>query len=111
METIKFDNPIQIDGETITEVTYDMNEIDNGEYLAACMRAESSFSKPKNPAADLCFLFAIGVAGILAANRDKGWTADDFARLKGVDNWKVTQVAYGFFMGKRDESQEETSEP
>lgn len=105
METIKFVNPILIDGEEIAEVTCDVNEIDNGEYLAACMRAESSVETPKNPTLDLCLLFALGVAGILAANRDKGWTADDFKRLKGTDNWSVTQAAFRFFSGKRDEQQ------
>jgi hypothetical protein len=110
METIKLINPILIDGETVAECSYDMNLVTNGDYLAAVGRCPSNIEKPSNPVADYGFLFALGVQAILSANRDKNWTADDFKRVMGHDNWTITQIGYDFFTGRRAEQPESSSD-
>lgn len=109
METIKFTNPILIDDVTITEVTYDVNSVTNEEYLAASARRKGDNSKPVVPVNDMALLFAWGVQAILSANRDKNWTAEDFERVKGHDNWQIAQIGYSFFTGQPDEPQKSSS--
>ena len=109
MDKITFINPILINGEPVSECSYDMNLVTNDDYLAAISRCPSNIEKPSNPVADYGFLFALGVQAILSANREKGWTADDFKRTMGHDNWTITQIGYDFFTGRRDEQPESSS--
>lgn len=109
METIKFSHPILIDDVTISEVTYDVNEVTNEEYLAASARRKGDNSKPVIPVNDMALLFAWGVQAILSANRDKNWTAEDFERVKGHDNWQIAQIGYSFFTGQHGEQPENSS--
>lgn len=110
MEKIKFTNPILIDDETVTEVTYDVNAVTNEEYLAAASRRKGDFTKPVMPVNDMAMLFAWGVQAILSANREKGWTADDFERVKGHDNWQICQIGYSFFSAPHEEQVQDSSE-
>jgi hypothetical protein len=110
MDTIKLSSPLLIDDETVTEVTYDVNAVTNEEYLAASSRRKGDFTQPTMPVNDMALLFAWGVQAILSANRDKNWTADDFARVKGHDNWQICQIGYSFFSAPHDEQPQESSE-
>lgn len=110
MEKITLNTPILIDDVTVTEVTYDVNEVTNEEYLAASARRKGDFSKPSVPINDMGLLFAWGVQAILSANRDKGWTAEDFERVKGHDNWQIAQIGYSFFTGQHEEQPQNSSD-
>lgn len=103
MEKITLNTPILIDGEEVKEFTYDVNAVTNDEYLAAAARRKVDNSKPTVPINDMALLFQWGVQAILSANRDKDWTAEDFNRVKGADNWQIVQIGYSFFTGQPEE--------
>ena len=109
MEKITLSNPLTIDDEQVKEISYDGAAFTVGEYMNVCNRRKGDLTKMVVPTADYALLFDLGVGIILASNRDKGWTAEDFNRLKGHDIWQVTQVGYVFFTGTRDEQQENSS--
>lgn len=103
MDKITLSSPITIDDETITEVMYDVDAVTNAEFLDASSRKKGDNTKPSVPINDMALLFAWGVQAILSANRGKNWTAEDFERVKGSDNWQISQIGYSFFTGSRGE--------
>lgn len=109
MEKITLNNPLVIDDEKITEISYSGDAFTVGEYLNVCNRRKGDLTKMVVPTADYALLFELGIGIILASNREKGWTAEDFQRLKGHDIWQVTQVGYVFFTGTRAEQQPSSS--
>ena len=54
--------------------------------------------------------YSIGVQVILASNKGKGWTVEDFDRLRGSDVSKVMLVGLNFFGATPEEQANETSE-
>ncbi len=109
MEKITLNSPILIDDEEIKELTYDVNAVTNEEYLDAAARRKVNNSNPTVPVNDMALLFAWGVQAILSANRDKNWTAEDFTRVRGADNWQIAQIGYAFFTGSPGEQAESNS--
>lgn len=110
METLTLNFPFVIDDAKITEIKYDYADFSVADYLAALGRRKGEFSAMVNPVNDYGLHFALGVGIILASNKDKGWTAEDFDRLKGSDIWQVTQVGLVFFASKPDEQQANSSD-
>lgn len=110
MEKITLSTPILIDDEEIREFTYDVSAVTNAEYLDAAARRKVDNSKPTVPINDMALLFAWGVQAILSANRDKNWTAEDFNRVKGADNWQIVQIGYSFFTGSGGEEPQNNSD-
>ena len=108
--TILLDNPIKINNETVSELTYDYFEITNDLYLEACMRSSriggslnSSMTRETNEALHLCF----GKAAILAVNPGYAW--EDIDRIKGLDLLRVSNVGRFFISGKSETSVQKTS--
>ena len=111
MEKITLSFPFVINDKKITEITYDYTNFQTGDYLDALSRRKGGDpSEFKNPGNDYALMFALGVGVILASNRDKGWTAEDFNRLIASDIWKVTQVGLVFFGVTPEEQPENSSE-
>ena len=107
MDKITLSYPFFVDDQKITEITYDYSNFQTGDYLTALSRRKGGDpSEFQNPANDYALMFALGVGVILASNRTKGWTAEDFNRLVASDIWKVTQVGMVFFGVKPAEQTE-----
>ncbi len=102
MQTIKLNYPLLIDGGNIGEISYDYADFKTGDYLAAINRRKGDMATVANPVNDYALHFALGVGIILASNKDKGWTAEDFGRLSGSDLWQVTQIGLLFFAATPD---------
>ena len=101
MDKITLNFPFVVNDQQIKEITFDYSIFQTGDYLAAMARRKGGdISEMVNPANDYAMQFALGVGVILASNRDKGWTAEDFNRLVGSDIWQVTQVGLVFFGAK-----------
>ncbi len=97
METLKLNYPLPIDGGNVTEIAYDYADFKGYDYLKALARRETDVGHAVNPINDYALHFTLGVGVILASNKDKGWTPEDFNRLAGSDLWQVTQVGLVFF--------------
>lgn len=110
MDKITLNFPFVIDDNQITEICYDYKDFGTGDYLDALARKKGGdFTNMQNPANDYALHFALGVGVILASNKGKGWTAEDFNRLVGSDIWQVTQVGMVFFGAKPAAQQENSS--
>lgn len=115
METIKLNNPIKVNGETVTELAIDVDAVDCEGYCQAEHRARSATDWHATVIEmDYAFALQLGVQAVLAVN--PGWDASDVERVKGSD---VSQlVKYGRFLaigsdlsqGEDDGSQESSSE-
>ena len=110
--TIKLRNPIMIDGKSVSEITYDANEI------TAVLYAEAEAKKKvaagmKNvnisPAVEFDFglHLYIGMAAAIAVN--PGYSFEDLERIKGADVMAFSNVGRDFLLNS-DSSAESSSE-
>lgn len=98
MQTITLNFPLVINGENIKTISYDFGKFSTQDYFAALnSRKGSSIENAVNPVNDYSLHYAIGVRALLASNKDRNWTAEDFDRLCGSDLWQVTAVGLNFF--------------
>lgn len=110
METLKLNYPLPIDGGNVSEITYDYADFKGNDYLKALARRETDVGHAVNPVNDYALHFALGVGILLASNKGRGWTPEDFDRLAGSDLWQVTQVGLVFFGATPGEPQESSSD-
>lgn len=99
MQTLKLLNPFKIGGESVKQLTYDPINFTGDDYLTATGTADSG---PK-------LTFALAAQLIIASNRGKGWTPEDFKSLKGVDVVRFVKVGTDFFEAALAEPAEETT--
>ena len=109
METLKLNFPFVIDDVPIREIPYDFANFKSSDYLAALGRRKGDIGNAVNPVNDYALHYALGVGVILASNKGKGWTPEDFDRLTGSDLWQVTQLGLVFFGAKPEEPQANSS--
>ncbi len=110
MDKITLNFPLVINDQNVTEISYDYSNFKTQDYLTALSRHKGGDpSEYHHPGNDYILQFVLGVGVILASNRDKGWTAEDFDRLISSDIWKVTQVGMVFFAVKPEEQPESSS--
>lgn len=104
MKKITLNFPFIVNDQEVKEITYDYKNFQTGDYLAALSRYKGSDNPAefKSPFSDYALQFALGVNVILASNREKGWTAEDFSRVTASDLWQITQVGLVFFAVKPD---------
>lgn len=107
---IKLDNPIKVNNEELSQLTYDYFEITNDLYLEATMRSSrvgntvnSAAVRELNEALAFCF----GKAAIIAVNTHISW--EDLNQLKGLDLLRVSNVGRFFITGKPGNSEQKTS--
>ena len=113
MNTLKLKNPIMVNGETVAEVTYDINEID-GILFATAESKRKAAAGMKNttitPAAEFDFglHLYLGFAAIVAVNPKYDWS--DVERIKGRDVVEVMGIGRNFMLGSAQESPESDSD-
>lgn len=113
METLKLKNPIMINGDKISEVTYDYNEI-NGVLFATAEAKRKAAAGMKNvsisPAAEFDFglHLYLGYAAIIAVN--PAYDFADLERMKGSDITAVMGIGRNFMLASDPEQQEKDSE-
>lgn len=98
MVTLKLKYGLKINGETIKELTCDPENFTGHDYLNAVKLL------PKDASAQEVG-FTLGAHAVIASNRGKGWTPDDFKNLRGTDVVKFISFAGDFFTDA-DEAQE-----
>ena len=113
MNTIKLRNPIKINGKTVSELTYDANEITASGFAEAeyrKSRANGSNGAPSSAAVELDFSLHVylGFAAIIAVN--PAYDFNDMERIHGKDLVDVMKVGRNFTIVSEAESQDETSE-
>ena len=112
--TLKLQNPILINGKTVSELSYDIDEI-TGELFAEAdskkMAASGSKSGNLSGAAELDYSFHLylGHAAILAVNPEYDWS--DLARIKGHDNMKIMRIGRTFIVGSAASEEDDSEEP
>ena len=112
-EILKLKNPIMINGEQITEVSYDANEID-GILFATAESKRKTAAGMKNttitPAAEFDFglHLYLGFAAIVAVNQSYDFS--DVERIKGHDVVEVMAIGRNFMLGSGKEQPESDSE-
>lgn len=113
METLKLKNPIMINGNEVTEVTYDSNEID-GILFATAESKRKAAAGLKNttitPAAEFDFglHLYLGFAAIVAVNPSYDFT--DLERIKGHDLVGVMGIGRNFMLASAPEQPESDSD-
>ena len=112
-ETLKLINPIMINGDKVTEVTHDANEID-GILFATAESKRKAAAGMKNisiaPSAEFDFSLHLylGFAAIVAVN--PGYDFSDLERIKGGDVVKVMAIGRNFMLTSGKEQPESDSE-
>ena len=107
MDKIILKKPIQINGEEVKELTYDIEEITSDLYLQALAKKTVPVSgRPTGAVAeiDAGLHLTIGMAAIIAVN-----PAYDFDDLKGRDIASIMKVGRSFFTASEN-SEEENSQ-
>lgn len=113
MEKIILKNPIQINGKTVNELTYDVNEITPAGFAEAeyrKTRANGSKGAPSSAAVELDYSLHLylGFAAILAVNPD--YDFNDLERIKGPDVMGVMKAGRNFIIVSADKSTDDASE-
>lgn len=108
-DTLYLENPIKINGQTVTELKYDASEIDSMLYLEACSRC-ASLDKTKAMTAklresDYGLHMYLGFAAIVAVNPDIDMS--DLERVKGLDILRISNIGLLFTLGRLGETSEE----
>ena len=113
METLKLRNAIKINGENITQVTYDANEIDGVLFATAEAKKKNSAGMKNasiSPAVEFDFglHLYLGFAAIIAVN--PGYSFEDVERIKGRDVVEVMHIGRNFMLGSGKAQPESDSE-
>lgn len=113
-EILKLQNPILINGKTVSEISYDINEI-TGELFAEAdsKKMVASGAKGGNlsgaPELDYSFQLYLGYAAILSVNPEYDWS--DLTRIKGNDIMKVMRIGRAFIVGSVASKDDDSEEP
>lgn len=113
MNTIVLKNAIDINGQRVSELTYDENEITGILFATAEAKKKGNAggSLSISPAAEFDFALHLylGFAAIIAVNQHIDWS--DLERIRGKDIAEVMRIGRNFMLGVSDEdSQEKGSE-
>ena len=113
MEKITLINPILINGKSVTELTYDTNEITPAGFAEAEYRKnKSNGSKGTNISAavevDFSLHLFLGFAAILAVNPE--YDFNDLERIKGPDVMEVLKIGRNFIIASVRKSTDDESE-
>jgi len=115
--TLRLKNPIMINGNEITEVTYDSNEIDGILFATAESKRKTAAVGRKDisiaPAAEFDFSLHLylGFAAIVAVN--PSYDFSDLERIKGHDVVEVMTIGRNFMLasGEKTQTGDDSGEP
>ena len=115
--TLRLKNPIMINGNEITEVTYDSNEIDGILFATAESKRKAAAVGRKDisiaPAAEFDFSLHLylGFAAIVAVN--PSYDFSDLERIKGHDVVEVMTIGRNFMLasGEKESQESDSGEP
>ena len=114
--TLRLKNPILINGNEITEVTYDSNEIDGILFATAESRRKAAAGRKDisiAPAAEFDFSLHLylGFADIVAVN--PSYEFSDLERIKGHDVVEVMTIGRNFMLasGEKTQTGDDSGEP
>lgn len=111
MDKITLKNPIKINGETVNELHFDIDAVTNKEYMdALASRENGKAGQIIMPLNDYQLHFSLGLASIVAANREKNWTRGDFSGLRGGDNQSIMMIGFSFFTGSGGDQPDDSSD-
>lgn len=110
--TLRLKNPILINGNEITEVTYDSNEIDGILFATAESRRKAAAGRKDisiAPAAEFDFSLHLylGFAAIVAVN--PSYDFSDLERIKGHDVVEVMTIGRNFMLASGEKTQTATT--
>lgn len=110
MEKIVLKNPIEINGITVSEMTYDANEITGTLFATAEARKKGNAGGTLSitPAAEFDFALHLylGYAAIIAVNPAYDWS--DLERIKGLDISAVMRIGRNFMLGTSEAASTES---
>ena len=112
--SIKLKNPIQINGETVNELTYDVNKITPAAFAEAEYKKSQASGSRGAPSAgaielDYSMHLYLGFAAVIAENPKYDY--NDLQRITGPDVMSLMKVGRNFLLASAaDESEAETSE-
>mgnify|MGYP001514254083 FL=1 len=103
--TIKLDNPVQINGKSYNELTYDISEITAQAFAEADARKLSASGSKNGNAAGAAELdyglhLYLGFAAIIAVNPEID--ISDLERVRGYDVMKIMRIGRDFISGKSE---------
>lgn len=109
MEKIELKNPLKINGKTVKELSYDINQITAAGFAAAEFRkAQANGGKGAPSAAavelDYSMQLYLGFAAILAVNPEYDY--NDMERITGVDVMGVMKIGRNFILASAAEGSE-----
>lgn len=123
MNTLKLQNPIKINGKTVTKLTYDTSKITAAQFCEAeRLKVAASGSQPNMQPIefDHSFHLYLGFMAVIAVNPDIDVT--DLERVSGFDAMQLARVGQNFTLvgaggstesdsGASSETTQEPSEP
>jgi len=113
--TIRLTIPVFIDGEEVSELSYDADKIGTNQFMEAEARSAAKAAEigqlvPKVAELDTGFHFYLGIMAVIAAN--PGYTVEDVERVKGPDLVKIMRVGRNFMTaGAEEDEGEDSDEP
>lgn len=111
--TLKLANPIMVNNQQITELTYDTNEITGALFAEADIRRKVA-AGTKNvaivPAVEFDFGLHpyMGFAAVIAVNPQFDFS--DLERIHGVDLMKLMEIGRNFLLNSEESTPEPTDE-
>ena len=105
--TIKLDNPVQINGKSYNELTYDISEITAQAFAEADARKLSASGSKNGNAAGAAAqevgigALSLGFPAIIAVNPEID--ISDLERVRGYDVMKIMRIGRDFISGKSEE--------
>ncbi len=111
INTLVLDNPIQIDGKPVTELTYDATEISVELFATAAGKAadkgRATTVQAKVKETDYNLHLYLGMAAIIAINPNIDFS--DLERIKGFDLLDLSNIGSFFIYRKSAEPSEQSS--
>lgn len=111
-EVLILKKPVKINGEEVTELTYDAEEITSEGFInAEANKQKATTTKTANKSGayelDYSLHLYLGMAAIIAVNEHI--TFEDLARIKGPDVLKVMDIGRNFILKNSEEQSQENS--
>jgi len=114
MENIlKLRNPVMINGKSVSEMSYDSNEITGEHYVTAEAKRKTAagiknVSVVLSAELDTGLHLYLGFAAIIAVNPEYDWS--DMERIKGADVIDILKIGRAFMLKLEDTSAESNSD-